>query len=343
MKQEEYRKIMEQIKPDLQTKEEIWEQLSLENKVNKKKRSALCWAAAALVACVSCFAVPVVAAELQSWILKINPEYNSVSEKIETGVYEKSDEHVRMSVEEMLSDEQNVYITVKYEALDDMGKEWLAEKDFTKQVGEQGLYIWPRTEAEDGGDYRVNWCHDCRELEELKTDTERWFYLYYNASSRDYALGEGKIVYPMTMGYETDYLDTTGNVDVYLYELEGETVPGGYFEPTCIQLSKLSFTIYAMQNGVYTITRGENYLSEKLLLSDEEAIEINSSIYLVMEDGTRVQLTDGSMTGTTPKAENGYSDLVLSSAPFERDEMAEIDPQKAVGVEIQGVYYEIKK
>lgn len=342
MRQEEYKKVMEQIKTDEQTKEEIWEQLSVEKSANKKRRSSLCWVAAALAVCLFYFAIPVVASEIQSWILKMNPEYNSVSENIETGIYENNDGHVKMTVEELLSDEQNVYMTVKYEALDDMGKEWLAEKDITKQVGEQGLYIYPRTESEDGEDYRVNWSHDSTELEELKTDSERWFYLYYNASSRDY-LGEGKFVYPMTMGYESDYIDTSGNFDVFLYELEGEAFPDGYYEPTYIQISKLSYTIYAMQNGVYTVDRDKHYVKEEWLLPDEESMEICSSIYLVMDDGERIWLEDGWMTGTRPNQENGYSDLVLASSSFDREQMEDIDPEKVAGVEIQGVYYQIKK
>ena len=332
MKREEYRKTMACIKADEQVKENIWVRLNDKSKAGRKRPVPLYWAAVILAVCVFSFAVPVVASRISSLIVKMNPEYHFVSGKIETGVYEKSDEHVIMTVEELLSDEQNVYLTVKYEAIDDVGREWIAENHFGTM-----FYIVPH--SENWSENYVNFSYDSEEIEELKTDTERWFYLFYEASSRDYHSGQGKFVYPMTAGYEVAYLDTTGNVDVFLYELAGDACPSTYYKPTCIQLSQLSYTIYAMQNGVYT----KDERTEQWLLSREESKKIHSSIYLVMEDGQRVQLNTGWMNGTTPGKENRYSDLVLSSNLFEQGQITEIDPQKVVGVEIQGAYYELKK
>lgn len=360
MKQEEYRKTVEQIKADSDVKERIWEEIEerkvegkkknkesdkkLGDKVNQRRLAPLYWAAALLVVCGLFFTVPVVASEIQSWIIKMKPEYNSVSDKIETGVYSKSDGHVAMTVVELLSDEQNVYMTVKYEALDKEGEKWLAEENFVpSQGGDLRFCIYPYMEEENWGEHLVNWAYDSREFTELATDTERWFYLYYEASSRDYHSGQGKFVYPMSEGYEETYLDTTGNVDVFLYELTGGTSPNEYYQPTNIQLSELSYTIYAMQNGVYTRETSETHTAGYWYLPDEELNKIHSSIYFVMEDGEKIQPDSGWMNGAAPCQENGYSNLVLSSNIFEQELMENIDIEKIVGVEIQGVYYDIQK
>ena len=346
MKREEYIKTIEDIKTDSSVKDSIWEEISVEKKERRKRIPRLYWAAVIMALCVCSFAIPVVATEVQSWILRMNPEYNSVSDKIETEVYTESEEHVTMTVVEMLSDEQMVCMTVKYEALDEEGEKWLAEKDFMNleyASGEKGLDLSPYIETENWADHLVNWSCGQRELEELKTDSERWFYLDYNASSRDYGSGVGKLVYPMPTGYEVAYIDTTGNVEVSMYELEGGPSASEYYQPTYIQLSDLSYTIYAMQNGVYTQEVSESRINSTWDLPSDESRKIQNSIYFVMADGQKIQLGGGWMAGITPDAENGYSDLVLTSNNFKREEMHAIQLGNIIGVEIQGVYYELVK
>lgn len=87
---------------------------------------------------------------------------------------------------------------------------------------------------------------------------------------------------------------------------------------------------------------GEEH-AEKWLLSHEETESISSSVYLVMEEGQKISLSCGWMNGTKPGEENGNSDLVLSANLFTPEQIAQIEPEKVTGVEIQGVYYEIKK
>lgn len=346
MKREEYIKTIEDIKADSSVKDSIWEEIGKEKKAIKKRPTHMYWAAAIMAVCVCSFAIPVVASEVQSWILKMNPEYNEVSDKIETEVYAESEEHVTMTVVEMLSDEQMICMTVKYEALDEEGKEWLAEEDFVnfEYLGEEkGFELSPYMEDENWEEHLVNWMWDCKELEELKTDSERWFYLYFNASSRDYDSGMGKFVYPMPTGYETAYIDITGNVEVVMYELEGGPSASEYYQPTYIQLSDLSYTIYAMQNGVYTEEVRDNWSGSIWNLPLDESTKIQKSVYLVMADGQKIQLESGWMNGTTPTEENGYSDLVLMSNNFEGEEMQAIQVENIIGVEIQGVYYELVK
>jgi len=78
---------------------------------------------------------------INSLILQENEGYNSVGEKIETGIFVKADEHVQVSVEELLTDGMIARMTVKYTALDKKGQKWLEEFKVSTPEGNYALSL----------------------------------------------------------------------------------------------------------------------------------------------------------------------------------------------------------
>mgnify|MGYP003293543885 FL=1 len=64
-----------------------------------------------------------------------------VAQNIQTEVFSDSTEHIKMTVEEYVSDGISAYATVKYEALDETGKEWLSYKNFDNNSLAQKIKI----------------------------------------------------------------------------------------------------------------------------------------------------------------------------------------------------------
>ncbi len=294
-------------------------------------------------ACVFACSIPVVAESVKSALKEKFPEAETMQENIQYSFYDDNDGHIQMTVEEFLSDEMTVLMTVHYKALDEKGKEWLLNRNFENDAKASvsigygsgaGFGIAPDMQ-DNTIIHGVNVSFNTEELTDFRTDTDRYFVLYYEASSRDYDSGEGIFAYPMTNSHKTVYLDTKGNVSVETFELLSDKVPSEYFKPTHIEISDLSFVIYAMQNGVYeTFSEPRNY-GQRWILPDEEYNNIR--IYLVTESGKTERL-NGWMNATHPDEKNNYSDLVLLSGRLPDG----IKAEDVVGIEINGVIYELK-
>ena len=70
-----------------------------------------------------------------------------ITEYVKQNVYEDSDGHLKMTVEELLSDQKMVRAVISYEALDDEGIQWL--QDFDERLKTYAAY-GQREEADDG-------------------------------------------------------------------------------------------------------------------------------------------------------------------------------------------------
>lgn len=342
MKKSEYIKAMENIKPKPGVKEEIWEKLNAETKEDSKQGGWRYAVVTLLVLCVAAFSLPAVASGIRSLILQKMPSYESMEAKIETGIFTKSDEHLQMTVEEILSDGMCVYLTVCYTALDDAGRIWLSEYESSGSQYDMNLNLKPYIE-----DYTVsatNYSWRTVESEEVAQENERRFLLILETTSRDYDSGKGVLRYPMSDAVEETILEIDGNAEVLSFELSGKEAVSELYQPTYMEISAMSYVIYAKNFGVYE--RTEN--TEKWLMPDEEFDALEETC-LIMKDGSRYQVKNISSCTTTSKETNNHSDLVLMSGMFceSKEDGTEIpvlmDPNAVVGVEIKGVYYELKK
>lgn len=343
MKKTEMINAFTEIKADRNTKQKIWSSLSAKSEKAKPRLIRKPIVAAAAVVCVLACSLPVVAESIKSLLNEKFPETVVMQENIQKAVYESNDGHVKMTVDEMLSDEMIVLMTVHYEALDEKGIEWVNNHKFESDISAIGSISYGRNVGfgiiPDMGDntiiHGVNVSYNTEELTEFRTDTERWFLLHYSASSRDYDSAQGKFAYPMTAGVETVFIDTKGNVPVKTIELKNDEVPSKYFTPTHIEISKLSFVIYAMQHGVYETFSEPYHYGRRWTLPDEEYEKI--ACFFVMDNGEKIKL-EGGMNSTHPDEKNNYSDLVLLSNQLPEN----VDIEAIKGLEICGVYYELK-
>lgn len=348
MKKEEYKKAVELIQPEEGVKDAVLEDILNEYSPKEKRKGlhvgkALGYAAAALaIICVAGVSTPVVASEIRSLLLREVPGYEELEPVIETAVFTKSDEHVVVSVEEILSDGVVVNMTVKYEAVDETGKEWLSNL----MVDNNTLSIKPY--MENTVEYGVNYSYGAKELEDRRSDTERIFLLELQASSRDYSGRQGVFSFPLTGGKEAAMIDISGNVEVYSYQLVSDEVASEYYTPTFIELSPMSFVIYAIGDGVYEEGYdGENHW-ERWLLPEEEIDSLVDHSYFIMKDGTYLSMPAGAHNTTNPREENMYSDVMLFSTRFrEQDEIygdpVLINPDEIEAVVINRARFEFVK
>ncbi len=317
----DYIKAIDKIVPDENAKDEIKKNLFSPEAQNtpvtmKKIKSAPAWkglAAAIAVVCVVGVSVPVIAAGIRSLIINRTPSYAPLTSSIETSVYTQSDEHVKMSVEEMLSDGKVVNMTVKYTALDDAGKQWL--KDLA--VDNDSLYLKPAMFEIPG--HRTNFSWGTEELTDYASEDERVFMVELSADSRDYSDAKGVLSFPMTESPEEVMLDISGNVEIRSFMLESNEKASDYYTPTYIEISPMTFVIYAENHGVYErIISGENgeYTSETWLLPDKELDSLEKNSYFILKDGSKEYLYAGAHSATEAKEENHYSDVMLYSSNF---------------------------
>lgn len=340
MKKYEYIQTIENIKADSNIKEKIWNNIVQSEKKEFKQKKSLYMVAAILLVCIFTFSIPTIASHIRSLIINDVPAYESLEPDIEQNVFSTSDTHIKLTVEELLSDGMCIYMTVSYVALDDIGRTWLNEFEMADFSYNTQLKLTPYVE-----NYSIsgtNYSYGTYEKKELATESERWFVIILETASRDYDLGKGTFSYPMTDGIKSTELEIDGNVEVLTFELSTKKTVSDLYEPTCLMISPMSYIIYANNYGVYERTNDGEFHGESWLMSNEEYHSLEST-YFIMEDGSKYKLPLQSCCATHPTANNYNSDLVLLSGIFRDDTYKPIifNSNDVVGLEIKGVYYEL--
>lgn len=215
-----------------------------------------------------------------------NKEVGSYAEQPDGNLYTDEDKHIKMSVEEILSDEVCVQAVVKFKAKDEKGIEWLnnyapeinSDAATTEEVFRDSLCIMPDFESGLG----VGGSSGFMELEKYRSDNERYFTIQYLATE---PMDSGLIHYslPSGTGYEME-IDIKGNVPVYNYNLELKDGKGisKYYEPKKIRLSKLSVVVYGKDTGLFT-EDGKEFTKEYMAETDKEMFR---SFGMVKENGS---------------------------------------------------------
>ena len=217
-----------------------------------------------------------------------------ITEYVKQNVYEDSDGHLKMTVEELLSDQKMVRAVISYEALDDEGIQWLQSFDESDYRWE-GKYMKHDTDSNwlahaAMGLYPENlttMSHDFCELKEFRTDQTRFFELFYEVGCPDNAK-TASLFYPMTTEVcKEATLDITPNMEIKEYRLVGDTNVNKYYDVMYIRLTDLSYVVYGTQKGLYSHTRHpEGGFSEYSLVADEEPGKIYPKVILHLKDGT---------------------------------------------------------
>lgn len=343
MNKKDFNHVMDTILPTDGVKEDIWDTIQTSKKKNYTTKTWLSLAASLVLVCVVIYSVPVIAAEIQSRLLEKMPSYEPLAEQIKTNVFSKTDEHLCITVDELLSDGMRVYMFVHYTALDDTGREWLSEYTYPSQGNNPDLNLEPY--IGDSLTSGVNYSRPTYEQTELATENERYFIVGFESSSRDYDSGQGIFSFPMTGKKESAVIDVSSNMDILSYALQSEEKISELYDPSYIELSPMSFVVFAKNNGVY-----EQVGNKKTwLMPNEELDLLEKTTYLLMEDGTKQPIYSDSSGTTHPKETNHYSDLVLLSGFFKENNEEYpgvpilIDPEKVIGIEIKGQTYLFKE
>jgi len=316
MKKEEYVAAIDQIAPKETVKEEIRENL-FNTPVSTQRKPAFRWsmvAAALAIICIGTLSVPAVASEIRSFILHRTPSYSQITDAIDNAVYSQSDEHILVTVDELLSDGIVVNMTVRYSALDKDGKEWLATFAPHQNSGPNHLSVQPY--MPNTIEYGTNYSYGMQELTEQATETERLFLLEFVASSRDYCGDTAVFTFPMIDGQQKTQLDVTGNLTIRSYTLHAEEAASEYYTPTYIEISPMSFVIYAKNHGVFERAEDGEAYWEKWLLPDEEYDSLEKNSYFILKDGSRQAIDYGWCNATHANEDNMYSDVILYSNQF---------------------------
>ncbi len=269
-----------------------------------------------------------------------------VAQSIQTEVFSDSTEHIKMTVEEYVSDGISAYATVKYEALDDIGRKWLSYKKFDNSV----LCLLPCT-LEYGSRFGgVSHSFGNIEIEELKTENERYFMITLKCESDEY---DGGITLRYTMGiggglYEAPMEKQT--LEIKSYTLSGNEQASKYFTPTHLKISDLSFVVYGENHGAYERWTSPNSTGIKSTIPEDDRDKLlkNMKPTLIRSDGERIEGYGSSNLGSSDPCEgNFYTDYIICSGDFSK---YDYDKEKWInysmdigdisGIEINGVYFE---
>lgn len=268
-----------------------------------------------------------------------------VAQNIQTEVFSDSTEHIKMTVEEYVSDGISAYATVKYEALDDYGRNWLMNKKFEHTE----FCLLPCT-IQYGSEYAgVSHSFGNFEIEEMRTENERYFYIELNCNGDDYDGGLA-LLYPMSPYDSREVPFEKSNVEIRNYKLSGDGEASKYFTPTHLRISDLSFVVYGINHGTYEKIERPFYYGVHSLIPEEERDEIYESIRptLITADGERITLEAGWGLGDCKPSENNFnSDLVISSSNFvklntEQNKWINYSMEigEITGIEINGVHFD---
>lgn len=358
---ERYTRIYDNITPQRSDEELLNAVLrKAENNMEKKKigKKAFTLPLAAALAITVC-AAGAAAALNAEYLRGIFGSNESIAENIHSYVFEDSDEHISVAVEECLSDGQCTYLTVHYQALDEEGQKWLSEEDFINDSDNfyEPLSIHPIFKEVTDVFYPVSYCVGTQELTEYRTETDRYFCAYFEADSRHYGTEQARFNYLLTDGtvHKTAF-DISTNMEEKWFELNAEESPSEFYIPKYLVLSELSFSIYGENTGAFE----DNSIPEKglwsfssLMTHDQVMADAIHDISFVLDDGSRIKLEDYcfSYLGSAVAHEyNRYTDINIASGCFTEHKYSDDsftmalnnpDIDRIIGLQIGDVYYEL--
>lgn len=357
MKRMKYTDAIDQISVSQEKQDEVWKQIEkrVEQKgrvkIRKTRRAA---AAAAVIACAVTVSGVAFADEIEEFFTGFLTKNEIIQSDVQENVFSDSDGHVRVEIAELLSDGVIIQATVKYQALDETGRNWLDDYDTLKPyTGVRSLIIEPDIQ-EAGDEYAVGYSCGCREVREYQTENERIFFLRLEAIAETPALEQVHFCYDMTDGEYTATLDTPANVPVFEYELtvSDNGSANEQYTPTVLRISKLSYIVYGLNQGY--LEEFQRMHEDESLTDEERAAfvedRIIKRIWFKEQDGEWFPVHAGTSGGALKEAlADEKKDMVLSSGPLVRIgerfynpiiKDVELDPANIAGFRIEDVEYD---
>lgn len=324
-----------------------------EKRMNKKKntkKALLIPIAAALSLVVG--AVGVGAAFGYEHLTTLFGGNESLLTEIQSNVFEDSDGHVSVAIEQLVSDGRHVHAAVSYTAIDDVGIEWLSGQSFKNEEFHCSVLELTHRGGVNTPDDKT-WQYGSIEVDELRTETRRCFYSI--AGFADDVWYDDNLcatfTYPVVGGFRSAQIDVTSTMETKRYRVEGTERCSDYLTPTYLDISALSYALYA-RDDYGMIEREElpngGYQLNRTVPNDE----LEKNVELVLDNGERITLLQSRMGYCEPSEDNGYSDFIWGTEQvfdtdsslwhdFYHDFNVEFDFDGVAGIEIGGVYYDL--
>ncbi len=314
-----------------------------ESSVMPARRSSTKWLKVAAVAAALCCTVSITAfaEEIGSLFNGLFVKDEIVAQTVLTGVYNDNDGHVNMAVEELLSDGMTVRIVVRYQALDEQGKEWLDCLSYSLEGSDipafYGLNAFPEFMDNNSVIHGVSYAHGVFELEDLRTENERCFVVIMEAARYDWGSENIILDYSMTSGPKSSLLNVSSGIEKATIALDAPADSSKPYTPLSATISPLSFVIEGEEHGLFESGYEDGWYYQRVV--SDETID---SIWLCFTDGTKIDLlydfeyTNGAWmlgSGNESDAEN-Y--ITIFSTSFKNP----IDISTVAGFKLDGVYYE---
>ena len=204
-----------------------------------------------LIAALICviFSTAVFADEIKNTFYGIFNSDNIVGDKVLNDIYTDGNDHVKMSVKEVLSDKISAYAIVEYTALDEKGRIWLDNLHAVQKLNP--LKLNPLIKDNNGSLYGVNFSYGFEEIEKYRSEKIHVFKVMYHASGENFGTESIQLSYPLCNKWENkviiDVSESLRTVDI---KIDSSQAPDKYYKPLGIKLSPISVLIYGKDLGM---------------------------------------------------------------------------------------------
>ncbi|MDE6851950.1 MAG: hypothetical protein K2J67_05615 [Lachnospiraceae bacterium] len=346
MKQE-YKEMQERLLPDREKQEEMWARMvqqSAETKQRKRKRYLSTGVAAVLV-CMLILPQTGLADNMKHVLSQFSKK-SDVAEDIQKNTYSDQDEHVKMQVKEMLSDGTCFYLGICYTALDQEGKEWLAQLNPDSEVvssWDDRIVSGLGASSEYDLEYSIGWGENLVEQTNLATEKERHFiFSYFNDGDASVSAQDHYTLrYTMPEGFREFQVPREAGLEKIKYRVEKKDASVERFDLMYLHVSKLSFQLLVRMNSKFDNNEFGGVDSGKIAFIMNDGSKIIgelSSQYTPQKDSELMKLVKGSAEEyviiSGQFREEGYDRGKVS--PWETIN----NPDQIAAVEISGDQYD---
>lgn len=324
MKKQDFNEAMDFVGVSEEKKNTLWSRIETSTE-KKKGRIGKHVAAAALLLCVLGVSITATADEIKDFFEGYFSKQAGLEEYVRENVYEDVGEHVKFSVKEVVSNGVLAKAVLCYKGLDEEGIEWVQQLEPRKNIGEDGFYDFSYVatlipKVAEG--YGANYAYNCYEIEELRTEEEAYFEVFFRTSSGDYGTGEGVLTYQMPEKYENKTeIDVTSNVERYYYKMVSQERNSKYYTCAYLEADELTFTIKGVDLGFteYGNIEGGGYYERVTISKEEYHNMMPEKIVLEEEDGSKTKVMSDS--AFFHLARNGWvdehgCDLIVSTGDY---------------------------
>lgn len=255
MKQE-YQKMQESLLPNLEKREEMWERIVTESgKGRKQKQNAYLKMGliSSVVAAVVIFGLFLPQRGLADHIREMIQSVfakgsDNITEDAQKDLYLDKDRHVKMQIKEMLSDGSCVYLGIRYRALDQEGKDFIFDPKWGSGKAVDNDRIFSVLYSQEYIANISGWSYNLEEIEEMRTEDERYFVFYFFESGDDFSFDAGEMHFQYAMpeattGFQQGKIDVKSNLDRILYRVKKKDASQGAEQAIYLSISKISFRL----------------------------------------------------------------------------------------------------